>query len=100
MQRQIILMNSKFFPLFVVEPFIIPVLVSYILVLHFMLCLISNNTRLLFGKVIALGSLGQKACSEKRHPFPCFILPSIILMCCFLCTPFVTTAAFQHEGVY
>lgn len=54
---------------------------------------------IVFDKVFTAGELGQKASSEKLHPFPCSVLPSIISTRCFLRTPFVTIAFFKHEGV-
>lgn len=49
---------------------IFPVLVSYITVLHFILCLISHSSMVVFVRVFTIDDLGQKACSEQLHPFP------------------------------
>lgn len=78
---QILMMNSSLFPL--VFSNIFPVFVSYITVLHFMLCLISS-----------------KMTWVRKHVLNSFILfPSVILMWCSSHTPFVTAAVFQHAGV-
>lgn len=75
--------NDEFFPISSVFSNIFPVFVSYITVLHFMLCLISSEMTWV-----------------RKHVLNSFILfPSVILMWCSSHTPFVTAAVFQHAGV-
>jgi len=35
-----------------------------------MLYMISNSIMTVFGKVFTVGDFGEKACSNKLHPFP------------------------------
>lgn len=63
--------NDDFLTISSVFSSITPVLVSSITVLHSMLCLISSSAMTVFGRAFTVDDLGQKACSEQLHPFPC-----------------------------